>query len=58
VLPSLVRYLLPSGGQLHARRNAWTAMSQDVSRARVRRDAEAEMQRAVDRAARRGAVAR
>jgi hypothetical protein len=46
-LPSLVQDLLlvalPAGGQKAARRNAWSAMSADASRARGRREAEAAL---------------
>ena len=33
--------LLPAGGQLGSRRNAWSAMSLDAGRARARREAAA-----------------
>ncbi len=35
--------LAPSGGQLRARRNAWSAMSEGAVRARARREADAAM---------------
>lgn len=49
MLQSLVSVLLPSGGQLRARRNAWAAMSQDALRARAWREAELELARAAVR---------
>ncbi|MCU1691704.1 MAG: hypothetical protein JWM64_795 [Frankiales bacterium] len=50
MLQTLVAVLLPSGGQLHARRNAWAAMSEGAVRARATRDADAAMAEAVERA--------
>lgn len=40
-------FALPHGGQSLARRNCWTAMSVDASRARARREAALAMSRAV-----------
>jgi hypothetical protein len=51
VLQTVVHFLLPSGGQLHARRNAWAAMATDAARARARREAEVALQRAEREAA-------
>ena len=55
-LRSLVQDLFlraaPAGGQQAARRNAWSAMSEDAVRARGRRDARAALA-AADRRARR-----
>ena len=47
----------PHGGQGAARRNAWSAMSNDATTARARRDAAAVMERAVERAARQAQAA-
>lgn len=52
-LESLALAVLPHGGQRSARRNAWASMSADVAWARHRREAEAAMGAAVDRAQRR-----
>jgi hypothetical protein len=38
-LPSLLLMVLPQGGQLVARRNAWAGMARDAQLARARRDA-------------------
>ncbi|MCW2607504.1 MAG: hypothetical protein JWO60_2197 [Frankiales bacterium] len=43
MLRDLVTALLPSGGQLHARRNAWAGMSEGAVRARARREADAAL---------------
>jgi hypothetical protein len=43
---------LPDGGQVAARRNAWSAMSQDAVHARARRDARAALAAAHRRARR------
>jgi hypothetical protein len=49
VLQTLVSVLIPSGGQLRARRNAWAAMSQDAQRLRAWREAELAIARATAR---------
>jgi hypothetical protein len=49
VLQTLVSVLIPSGGQLRARRNAWAAMSQDAQRLRAWREAEVAIARATAR---------
>jgi hypothetical protein len=46
IVQDLLLAALPAGGQCVARRNAWSAMSADATRARGRRDAEAAMARA------------
>jgi len=38
--------LLPHGGQSRARRNAWQSLSEDVARARLRRETRDALQRA------------
>jgi hypothetical protein len=43
VLHTLVSLVLPAGGQLRARQNAWAAMSEGAVRARARREADAAM---------------
>lgn len=48
MLQTLTRLLLPSGGQQHARQNAWSGMSRDAVRARARREADVAVQRALD----------
>lgn len=48
---SLVMAVVPHGGQRSARRNAWASMSSDAVRARLRRDADLAMDRALARAA-------
>ncbi len=40
MLQTLLSLLAPHGGQLHARRNAWAAMSEAAVRARAQREAE------------------
>jgi hypothetical protein len=50
-LQSLALTVLPHGGQRSARRNAWAAMSADVSQARSRREAEQAVAAATARAA-------
>ena len=45
----LMSAVLPAGGQLRARRNAWAAMSEGAQRARSRADADAAMNAATDR---------
>jgi hypothetical protein len=57
VLRALVRVLLVDGGQVQARRNAWSAMSEDAVRACGRREAAVEVQRALERTGR-GVAAR
>lgn len=42
----LLLLLAPHGGQLTARRNAWSAMSDDAVRARARQEAAAALARA------------
>jgi hypothetical protein len=42
--------VLPHGGQGAARRNAWSAMATDATRARGRREADLAMERAQTRA--------
>jgi hypothetical protein len=49
-LESLFLTVLPHGGQRSARQNAWASMSSDASRARNRREADAAMSAAMDRA--------
>ena len=49
-LESFALTLMPHGGQRSARRNAWASMSSDSALARQRRDADAAMARAVERA--------
>lgn len=49
VLTTLSRFF-PEGGQRTARRNAWAAMSNNASRARDRREADAAISAAVARA--------
>ncbi len=44
---NLTLALLPHGGQGAARRNAWSAVSEDAVRARARREAERAMDHAV-----------
>jgi hypothetical protein len=44
---SIALTLLPHGGQRSARKNAWASMSEDNTRARGRREADAAMARAV-----------
>ena len=51
LLQELVLAALPDGGQRTARRNAWSAMSDDASRARERRAAEAALAAAARRRA-------
>ena len=57
-LESLFLTVLPHGGQLSARRNAWASMSSDAAWARGRREADAAMDRAVLRARSRELAAR
>jgi hypothetical protein len=51
-LQSLLLTAVPHGGQRSARRNAWASMSSDAVLARSRREADAAMAQAVERAAR------
>ena len=55
---ALLLVLLPHGGQSHARRNAWAGMSGTAATSRQRRQAQAALdtaeQRAHDRGARQG----
>lgn len=48
---SLLLTLLPDGGQHGSRRNAWAGMVADASLARARRDVDAALGLALDRAA-------
>ena len=57
-LQSLVLTAVPHGGQRLARRNAWSAMSDDAVHARARRDAEQAMTRAATMARHPAASAR
>ena len=43
VVQGLVLAVLPHGGQLTARRNAWAGMASDAARARSRREADAAL---------------
>ena len=49
MMRDLMSTLLPAGGQLRARRNAWAAMSEGAQRARSRADAEVGVSTAAER---------
>ena len=48
---TLLMVLLPHGGQLSSRRNAWAGLAADASRARARREAQAAVDLAVSASA-------
>lgn len=50
MLQTLLTVLMPHGGQLRARRNAWAAMSECAVRGRAQREAEQAVEQAAERA--------